>query len=389
MDVPAPRSPDGARLPEAILTRAAEVFTVLVAQEFSRVFENVTGPDADGTIFTLKDLRVEGSQPRVRLQVVPLPGHQVARTFCNTISENNVIQLSDTLALTDIHAVLRVELASLVVQRRRAQLAAVSSLLAPEAPQHRLQGNEQFGDRSRLPQRFHYPIPGRHADGRPITRAELPDAVRQAAAARTRRSHETLSEIRRELARLRPGVYPKLPIMIGAGAAIAARDPDRLLIDTRQRWHIDRTRGLVQSADQVSQLHRIGMGDPYQFAAPRERLPVAALRLWEHTLALQGPLIDGLARLHVDDRSRLLLHIRPADGSAPVTVQVEGEPLIATGIAPQALPGCSLRVPSTADALVTLSRHLSAAPWAEAPRRSKRSPTSWTGTVPHRTHSTF
>ncbi|MEU8310755.1 hypothetical protein AB0C84_45195 [Actinomadura sp. NPDC048955] len=367
---PAPHEQDGlAPRLEAALSQAKEALLEIIVRQFPTLYELVEPEDISSEVFTLKDLKVPGSYPNIRLEIVPLPKGQTARTFCNTISDNHVIQLSDRVSSEELPDAISLEVAALAAQRRRAQVSAVSRFQMTQAKHQPSleEATDQIGERARLPQRFRYPMPGRHDDGRLINRAELPEAVRRAAHARDIRSRETLADLRREAAQLPQGVYPRLPIVIGAGAAVAARDPARLLIDTRQRWHIDPSRGLVQAADQVSQLREIGMGDPYQFAAPRDRLPLAALRLWEHTLALNGPLIDGLASLVIDDRSRLVVQIRPADGSAPVMIEVEGEPLIATGIAPQALPGCSPRVPSVHDAFEAISRHLVATPWPVAP----------------------
>lgn len=359
--------------PDSVRSEAGRLLPVIVERVFGHALEVVDTPEDSGADhFLLNDLSVHSGRPslRIRIDAVPLPAHRVGRTFVNTSSENHVIHLSDRLSVGDIRMVLIEQLRTLVSQRRRARLAALSEILdraTHTTGDDASLGASPLGDRSRLPERFHHAVPGQHADGRRITRAELPGALRRAEQERRERSAQTLTELRREASRLPSGVFPKFPVMIGAGAAIAARDPDRLVIDSRQRWHIDPIRSIIQSADQVSHLSDSGMGDPYQFADPRQRIPLGALRLWEDVLATQGPLVNGMGHLFVDDRDRLLVRIVPGDGSEPVTVEVDGKPLIATGLTPEAPPGCSRQVRSVDDAHHAVVSHLAAvAPGTEA-----------------------
>jgi hypothetical protein len=353
--------------PDAVRGEAERLLPIIVERMFGHAIEVVDTPnESGGDYFVLNDLSVHSGIPsmRIRIDAVPLPGHRVGRTFVNTSSENHVIHLSDRLTTDDVRTVLIEQVRTVVVQRRRARTAALSAIVERSADEERgvnSLGPVPLGDRSRLPGRFHYPVPGQHADGRRVTRAELPEALRKAEEERHARGAQTLAELRREKARLPSGMYPKFPVMLGAGAAIAARDPDRLVIDSRQRWHIDPIRSIIQSADQVSHLSDSGMGDPYQFADPRQRLPLGALRLWEDTLAAQGPLVNGLGHMYVDDRDRLLVRIRPGDGSDPVTVEIDGQPLIATGLTPESPPGCSRQVRSVPDAHHAIISHFAAA----------------------------
>ncbi|AZM92006.1 hypothetical protein [Streptomyces sp. W1SF4] len=215
-----------------------------------------------------------------------------------------------------------------------------------------------------------YPMPGLRPDGTPVPREELGRAAAEAASRRTELSARTLAELRARQADLPEGRYPEFEIMIGGGAALAGRDPGALLVDARGRWHVDPITAIVQSADQVRHLRQSGMGDPYQFAGPQERVPLPALQLWEDTAAARGPLVDGRAELGVSAEGRLIAEIVPADGSDPVKVEVKGAPLIATGIPPEIIPGADRRIPTEREATAVLAEALTAAgtPEAEAAR---------------------
>ncbi|WP_330441335.1 hypothetical protein OHB44_33380 (plasmid) [Micromonospora sp. NBC_00821] len=197
--------------------------------------------------------------------------------------------------------------------------------------------------------------PGLHPDGTPISRQELPGALRRAYQARLERSEATLEALRAEASQ---GRLPRHRLMIGGGATLVARDSQMLLVNARGRWHLDPIEGIVQSADQVRHLSASGIGDPYQFAAPRQRLPLDAIRLWQDTLAARGPLLDGHAELQVDRHNRLLALLHPADGSTPVRIAVDGEPLIATGVPPEIVPGCAPAVPTAIEAISVLAEYL-------------------------------
>ncbi|WP_371681441.1 hypothetical protein [Streptomyces sp. NBC_01276] len=215
-----------------------------------------------------------------------------------------------------------------------------------------------------------YPMPGLRPDGTPVPREELDQAAAEAARQRTELSTRTLAELRARQAALPEGRHPRFEIMIGGGAALAGRDPGALLVDARGRWHVDPIVAIVQSADQVRHLRQSGMGDPYQFAGPKDRVPLAALQLWEDTAAARGPVIDGRAELSIGAEGRLIAEIIPADGSPPVKVEVQGTPLVATGIPPEIIPGADRRVPTASEAADVLTEALTAAgtPEAEAAR---------------------
>lgn len=199
-------------------------------------------------------------------------------------------------------------------------------------------------------------VPGRRPDGRLITRQELPGALAAAHRTRQRRSAETMAALRAETA---DGGLARRKVMIGGGASLVARGDDTLLINARGRWHLDPISAIVQSADLVRHLYDSGVGDPYQFAGPRDRVPVEAIHLWQDTLAARGPLIDGVAGLVVSDDGQLIAEIEPADGSPAFRIGVDGEPLIATGVPAEMVPGCSRDVPTVEEAVDVLADHLS------------------------------
>ncbi|MEU7207412.1 hypothetical protein AB0B06_03315 [Streptomyces sp. NPDC044989] len=210
-----------------------------------------------------------------------------------------------------------------------------------------------------------FPLPGLGPDGTPIPREQLGAARDEAARQRTDTGLRTLEELRAEAATLPEGRYPQREIMIGGGAALAGRDPDVLLVDSRGRWHVDPIKGIVQSADQVRHLREVGW-DPYQFGDPKDRVSLSALQLWEDTAAARGPLVDGRASLNLADDGRLLAEISPADGSPPVTVEVVGTPLVATGVPPEVVPGVNRQVPTMDEAARALGDHLGTVATPEA-----------------------
>ncbi|NEA32309.1 hypothetical protein [Streptomyces sp. SID13031] len=195
---------------------------------------------------------------------------------------------------------------------------------------------------------------------------DLATAAAEAAAERDRRSAQTVGSLREFATGLPPGDLPKVRLMIGGGAALAGRDPDLLVVDGRGRWHVDPIPGIVQSADQVRHLAESGMGDPYDVTGPRERVPLSAIQLWEDRAAVRGPVIDGTARLGIDDAGRLIADIRPLDGSEPIRVAVDGTPLVATGVPPEIVPGASRWFPTIPESLAAVDEYLADARTPEA-----------------------
>ncbi|MFJ6742827.1 hypothetical protein ACIQOU_28540 [Streptomyces sp. NPDC091279] len=217
-----------------------------------------------------------------------------------------------------------------------------------------------------------FPMPGLRPDGTALPREELGEAAATAAQRRTSLSSQTLDGLREKQAALPEGRHPQYEVMIGGGAALTGRDPNALLVDARGRWHVDPIEAIVQSADQVRHLRQSGMGDPYQFADPQQRVPLPALQLWEDTVATRGPLVDGRAELTVSAEGRLIAEISPTDGSSPVRVEVQGSPVIATGIPPEIVPGANRQIPTVPEAIDVLAERLAATDRAEAdPVRSR------------------
>ncbi|WP_371405020.1 hypothetical protein OHA10_05060 [Kribbella sp. NBC_00662] len=182
-------------------------------------------------------------------------------------------------------------------------------------------------------------------------RDDLQQLVRAAQSERERLSALTMQS-------LRAGTSPRVRLMIGGGAALTARPEATVLVDDRQRWHVDPLRALVQSTDQMRHLHESGLGDPYEFARPRERFPLAALHYMEDSAAVRGPVVNGRVQLSVGPSGRLMGEIRPSDGTAAVRVEVDGAPLIATGLPAERVPGVSRTVPTVPAALDVISGHL-------------------------------
>ena len=214
------------------------------------------------------------------------------------------------------------------------------------------------------------PMPGLRPDGSPIPREELASAAAEAAEQRTRVSSDTLTQLRAEAAA--NGEWPTRQVVIGGGASLAGRDPDALLIDARGRWHLDPGEGLVQSADQTRGMPAAGLGDAHQFVDPGRRVPRDALRLWEDTLAVRGPVVDGNAKLVAAGDGHLYAQIKPADGSDEVYVKVQGVPTVSTGLTPELIPGADRTVQTLPEALETVRERLPAdsplhARLAEAP----------------------
>jgi hypothetical protein len=52
--------------------------------------------------------------------------------------------------------------------------------------------------------------------------------------------------------------------------------------------------------------------------------------------------------------------IQPIDGSAPIRVEVDGTPVVATGVPPEIVPGASRRIPTVPEALSTIDGYLRA-----------------------------
>lgn len=182
-------------------------------------------------------------------------------------------------------------------------------------------------------------------------RQDLQQLVQQAQLERERLSAMTMQS-------LRAGMTPRVRLMIGGGAALTARPEGAVLVDDRQRWHVDPLRALVQSTDQMRHLHESGLGDPYEFARPRERFPLAALHYMEDTAAVRGPVVNGRVQLSIGSSGRLVGEIRPSDGTAPLRVEVDGAPLIATGLPSERVPGVSRTVQTVPAALDRIGDHL-------------------------------
>lgn len=211
-------------------------------------------------------------------------------------------------------------------------------------------------------QRPLHELPIARKDGRPVVRVSAEEAAQlalRAERARAAASVATLARLRAEAAQLAPsGRFPAVESpQLGGGAALAARVPERLFVDRRGRWQADPSEHIAQTASQLRGLRDAGIGDPFQFAGPDERVPLAAVRFWEDSIAAQGPVIDGSASLQLSGDGRLLLHVDPSDGSPRLTLEVTGTPLVATGFPPEHMPGAPRNL-TPDQALTTIAKEL-------------------------------
>ncbi|MFB6575843.1 hypothetical protein ACFCYC_00135 [Streptomyces sp. NPDC056402] len=134
---------------------------------------------------------------------------------------------------------------------------------------------------------------------------------------------------------------PAVRIMIGGGPAVLARPAGALLVDDRGGpFHRCVLADLGHTPDQLRHLTALGF-DPYTYAAPAERVPTLAVRLWLDQLAVSGPVIDGAAELTVDQERRLVAAIHPTGAAERLVVDVDGTPTLAPGLPAQLVPGTS------------------------------------------------
>jgi hypothetical protein len=211
--------------------------------------------------------------------------------------------------------------------------------------------------------------------GRLISPERARELALQAEQKRAAKSHETAALLRAQAHALPTGEYPKIKnVQVGGGAALAARDPAALFVDGRGRWHADASDHIAQTANQLRSLKAAGIGDPFQFAKPDERVPMSAVRYWEDSIAAQGPVIDGqVTGIAIDERGRTIVTIQPSDGGAAVKVQVEGDVVMATGFPVERIPGTPKRMtPDKGVAQVKDALHAIIADAHEAPSQKAK-----------------
>lgn len=195
--------------------------------------------------------------------------------------------------------------------------------------------------------------------GSKVSASERSALAAQAAAARAERSRTTVAAFRAEAAALPAGRYPTVDSpLVGAGAALAGRRTDQLVVDDRGRWQADAAARIAQTAQQLGPLVDAGLGDPFQFASPTERVPMEAVRYWEDSIAAQGPVIDGRGTLKFADDGKVLLEVMPSEGPPPITLEVTGIPVQASGFPRERVPGMTFGKSPT-QALTDLDKALS------------------------------
>ena len=137
--------------------------------------------------------------------------------------------------------------------------------------------------------------------------------------------------------------------IVAEGAGLAARSPDQLLVGLPRAAAAEEETPVTP--DEYRGLATLGFGDPYQFAARGERLPMAAFLYWENTRAAAGQVIDGRATFWFERDGRIMLRVEPADGSPALDLPVDGVPVVATRCPHQRHAGWTSREAPLADCL--------------------------------------
>ncbi|MBA3455860.1 MAG: hypothetical protein H0T42_22375 [Deltaproteobacteria bacterium] len=203
--------------------------------------------------------------------------------------------------------------------------------------------------------------------GQRVTREQIAQYADVAARLRHLVSQRTLARFRAQHAQ-HPGQHPRIEgVQLGAGAALAGRDPSKLLVDARGRWQADGSENIAQVGQQLQDLYRARFGDVREVAGPGERISLDAIRYWEDSLAAQGDVIDGYGALRTEN-GKLLLDIKPTDGSAPLTLEIGGTVTSAPGFPSENIPGGARNV-SAGEAILSIERALRALDETDGPHR--------------------
>jgi len=183
------------------------------------------------------------------------------------------------------------------------------------------------------------------------------DEARQLAAIagvrRTLKSTQTVAKYRAAELDARPGFHRVRDPQIGGGAALANVRPGQLLVDSRGRWQQDRSVALAQTAALLRWVMDAGIGDPFEFVAnPNDRVPLPAVSYWLDTLAMQADVIDGSATMEVDHQSRFLIRVTPNAGGGPISLEVSGQPVVASGFPREQVPIGRVNLPQVVQQLI-------------------------------------
>jgi hypothetical protein len=180
------------------------------------------------------------------------------------------------------------------------------------------------------------PAPVTDRPGQRISREELHEYAVIAERLRAAVSARTLARYR---AQSKGGVIPRVAdVMIGAGASLGGRDPNKLLIDARGRWQADASDNIAQVGQQMKDLAAARFGDVRQVAGPGERVPLDYIKYIEDSVAAQGEVIDGYATPR-EERGRVVVDIEPLDRSGRLTVEIGGNVAMAPGFTMERVPG--------------------------------------------------
>jgi hypothetical protein len=137
--------------------------------------------------------------------------------------------------------------------------------------------------------------------------------------------------------------YHELPtgwhLQIGGGAAVTALDANTLFIDDRSRWQKDSSPAIAQTAGQMRDLPATGLGDPARAAAPNQRVPLAAVRAWEDSMAAEAHVVNGRGNFRIEE-GRGVVTITPQNGrEMSFLLPINERPVIAVGFPREAVPG--------------------------------------------------
>lgn len=161
----------------------------------------------------------------------------------------------------------------------------------------------------------------------------------------------------------------KLPVvdpLIAEGAGLAARTQECLLVGLPRAG--DPNTETPVGPHEYGPLKKAGIGDPQQFAKSNQKLRLAAFMFWENTIAAAGNIVNGTGELRLE--GGLVLHVKPADGSAPLDLPVSGVPVIAMPTARQRRDP-NWHTTATTDDLPDAARSLvEMARWSKVPVRA-------------------
>jgi hypothetical protein len=246
------------------------------------------------------------------------------------------------------------ERAGLVLQALNGDSASLTAIARAAAPEHKLDGGQQkqLADvrkrrsidedlaKQATPPPVHTLPRAPQVKAPTVSRQQAAELAHIAMLTRMARSDATISHLRKQATQLKDRHPPIGDIQIGGGAGLAAREPMTLLVDARGRWQVDPSEDIAQTANQLKGLKDAGIGDPFQFAAPNQRVPMSAVRYWEDSIAAEGRVIDGeVTGMAIDGHGATTATIKPQRDGVPLVVEVKGAIVASTGFPVERIPG--------------------------------------------------